>query len=239
LCKKILIMLQFKSDKLIDYSHKLSKIHKSALPNAVRFTLTDAAKDVYFNTLQKHAYKEFDVKKASFFKTFSKYKPAEGWNINNMKATAGMVKGNKPKSVASTEIAKQQYAGTIPNKSYIASDSQRNSKGLLKPSYIRAISVKPIVFSGSNYYKKAIEAKTQNKPLLIKRNNKGVLVKVKRINKGGKEPIKTEILANYESNRSIKLKDVHPFVNNAALESGRKINSFYIKNAEKQIKRIR
>ena len=56
-------MLQFDSDKLIKFSHTLSKIHKSALPNSVRFSLNDAAKDVKFKTIHTHAQKEFDVKK--------------------------------------------------------------------------------------------------------------------------------------------------------------------------------
>jgi len=222
-------MLQFKSDKLIDYSHKLSKIHKSALPNAVRFTLTDAAKDVKFNTLQKHANKEFDVKKASFFRAFSAYEPAKGWDIGNMKATVGMIKKGNPKSVASTKVGKQQYAGTIKDRSYIPYENK-------KPKYDK----KPIVTEKKGYFGKAIEADQKKVPLLVKKGKKGYLVKIKRINKKKADnPIVTEIIATYGENRDVKLKQKRPFLNNAALESGRKLNSFYIKNAQTQINRYR
>lgn len=234
-------MLHFKGDKLIDFSLKLSKMHRSALPNAVRFSLTDAAKDVKFKTLSKHANKEFDVKKASFFRAFSRFKPAQGWNISAMQSTAGMVKGTpkNSKSVASTEIGKQQFAGIVPNRAYIGAKEQRTSKGLLKSSYAKLLSIKPVVFNGDNYFEKAIEAKKAKKPLLVKKNNRGVLVKVKKIKKKKAKPIETEPIASYEKGRKADLKTKHPFVINAGLESARKMNSFYIKNARKQIERLR
>ena len=144
-------MLQFKGENLINFSHKLSKMHRSALPNAVRFTLTDAAKDVKFNTLAKHAKKEFTVRKPSFFRAFSAYKAASGFNISSMKSTAGMTKKDS-KSVASTEIGKQQYAGTVPNRAYIGTKEQRTSRGLLKKSYKDLTSIKPIVTTKEDYF---------------------------------------------------------------------------------------
>src|SRR6056297_1290897 len=231
-------MLQFTSNKLINFSHTLSKIHKAALPNAVRFTLTDAAKDIKFKTLQKSSEQQFDVSKPSFFKKFSGYRAASGYNINNMKATAGMIKGQDSKSVASTKIAAQQTAGIVKDRSYIAAEKQRGKKGTLKKSYLDMIKKAPIVYDGGNYIKSAIEAKQKNKPLLVRKNGKGVLTKVKRINK--KNPIvKTEILAGYEKDRDINLKTKRPFVINAAIESGRKLDSFFIKNAERQINRYK
>lgn len=234
-------MLQFTSDKLINFSHTLSKIHKAALPNAVRFTLTDAAKDVKFKTLQKHSEQQFDVSKPSFFKKFSGYKAASGYNINNMRATAGMIKAQDTKSVASTKIAAQQTAGIVKDRSYIAAEKQRSKSGVLKRSFITMIQLEPLVYEkgkGGNYIKTAIESKEKRKPLLVRKNGKGYLVKVKSINK--KNPvIKTEILASYEKGRDIKLTRKKPFVINAAKESGNKLNKFFIKNAERQISRYK
>lgn len=232
-------MLEFKGNSLLDFSCKLSKMHKAALPNAVRFSLNDAAKDVKFNTLQKHAKSEFDVRKPTFFKAFSGYKVAEGYDIGKMKSTVGMIKGNpkNPKSKASTQIGEQQSAGNIPNKSYVRAIEQTNNKGLLKPSYSKLVNIKPIV-SDSDFFEKAVQSRKEKKPLLVRKNNKGVLVKVRKISKKTATPITTEPIANYQKNRTVKLKTKHPFLNNASIESGKKLNKFYVKNAKKQIERF-
>ncbi len=232
-------MLQFKGNNLIAFSHTLSKLHKSALPNAIRFTLTDAAKDVKVKTLQKHSKKEFDIKNDRFFKALSGYQQATGWDIGKMKSTVGMIKGKNSKATASTQVGKQQYSGTVPHRAYIGAEEQRNAKGLLKPSYKRLTNIKPIVFDGGNYIKKAIEAKSEGKPLLVKVNNKGVLAKVKKIRKKSDKPVETEVIASYEKGRSVKLKTRHPFLINAMIESGKKLDNFYIKNAKRQIERLR
>lgn len=232
-------MLHYKGDKLIDFSHTLSKIHKSALPNAIRFSLNDSAKNVKFETLAKHANKQFDVKKPSFFRVFSKYTQANGWNINNMKATVGMIKSPDPKSVASTKIAQQQIAGTITDRAYIPAERQRNAKGLLTATYRKLRNIKPITASKEDYFEKVIEAKKTKKPLLIRKNNKGILVKIKAIKKKQANPIITESIASYEKGRSVKLKRKRPFMNNAAIESGKKIDQYFAKNAKKQIERLR
>jgi hypothetical protein len=227
----------YKGDKLIDFSHKLSRLHRSALPNAVRFTLTDSAKDVKFRTLKKHARKEFDVKKASFFSKFSGYSPAKGFDISKMKAVAGMVKGMDSKSVASTEIAQQQFAGTLHNKSYAPAKNQRTSKGLVKSSYLTERSKKPIIAEkGKSFFVGVSKARDKQRPLLIKKNNRGVLVKIGKTKKNKKIPAMTPI-ASYKENRKIELKHKHPFVNNAALESAKLLNSNFKKHAQKQIAR--
>jgi hypothetical protein len=254
-------MLQFTSDKLIDFSHKLSRIHKAALPNAVRFTLNDAAEDVKFNTLQKNANKQFDVKKPSFFRAFSRFEKAQGFNISNMKSTAGMVKSADPKSVASTEIAKQQYAGTIPNKSYIIPTTKfkgRNTSGTAKKSALKFINKKPIKFTKdtrghkfgnkkikgtglSNYIARHYVAYKENIPFLqLRSDDTGIIYKVTSFKKR-KDGIKfkREPIAVYAKGKKVKLTKKHPFVINSAKESTRKINDFFIKNATKQIQRFK
>lgn len=231
-------MLEFKSDKLVAYSLKLAKIHRAALPNAIRFSLTDAAKDVKFRTLKKHANIQFDVSQQAFFRAFSGYKPAKGFSIDKMSSVAGMIKGNpkNSKSVASTEIAQQQIAGIVHNKSYIKSSIPNK---VSNSAYRKARTQRPfIVEDGMRYVKKAFDAQKANKPLLVKKNKKGVLVKVGKISKAkGKIKIKTKPIASYKEDRSIDLKKQKPFVNNAAVESGKLLNTFFIKNAKKQIQR--
>lgn len=239
-------MLIFKGKDLIDFSFKLSRIHKAALPNAVRFSLNDAAKDVKFNTLQKHAKKEFKQKKPSFFKAFSGHQLASGYDISKMKSTAGMIKENpksplkNKKSRASTDIREQQTAGTIERKSYMFSKESRGSKGLVKKSAITFLNKKPIVSKNKKtfiFY--ANQANKTKRPLLVKKGRKGILVKVNRVLKRKGFLALTTPIASYEKDRKIKLRTRHPFVNNAAIESGKKLNNFFIKNAKAQLNRFK
>ncbi len=234
-------MLDFKTDALINYSLKLAKIHRAALPNAVRFTLTDSAKDVKFRTLGKHANKQFDVKKATFFRAFSRFDPAKGNNISKMKSTAGMIH-KSGKSVASTEIGQQQIAGTVLNKSYMAIEKGRTGRGLANAAYKKARKIKPIIAEkGKKFFPNAKKAKESNRPLLVKKNRKGYLVKVNKIRKvkgSKKREVVTTILGGYREDRKINLKKIKPFLNNAALESGKLLNSNFIKNANKQVARF-
>ncbi len=236
--------LEFKSDKLIAFSLKLTKIHRAALPNAIRFALTDSAKDVKFRTLKKQANKSFAVKKQTFFRKFSGYTPAKGFNISKMQSVAGMIKGTpkNSKSVASTEIAQQQIAGTLHHKTFMASQNQRTSKGLVKSAYLKEREKTPIVTKkGKLFFADAKRAKETKRPLLVKKNNKGILVKVGKIRKSKTEKFKREIvttpIASYRKGRKINLTDAKPFVNMAAIESAKILNMNFIKHAEKQVAR--
>ena len=236
-------MLQFKSDKLVGFSLKLAQIHRAALPNAIRNSLTEVAKDVKQKTLRKNADRVFDVKKRSFFSKFSGYKPAKGFNISRMFSIAGMTASQDPKSKASAEIGAQEYAGSVKHKTYWASQKHKTSRGLTKKSYRDARNVKPITTqAGKSFFKDAVRAKDSDKPLLIRKNGKGVLVKVKKIRKKKgvkhKKELVTDVIAGYEKGRSINLKTRRPFLSNAAKESGRKLEQMFIKHAQKQIKRF-
>ena len=195
------MLLKINSDSLVNFTYSLSKMHRAALPNAVRFTLTDIAKDVKIRTLQKHSNRQFDVSKPTFFKRYSGYEPAKGFDIKTMSSKAGMIKGNPPnaKSRATTDIGEQQHAGNVKNKSYIPAKNMRTAKGLVKSSYIKEINKKPIVVKsserGRDFIEAAIKAKDEQRPLLVKKNNKGVLRKVSRVAKKGQFPVKSTIIA--------------------------------------------
>lgn len=222
--------LEFTSDKLVGFSLKLAKVHRAALPNAIRFTLTDSAKDVKFRTLKKHANKQFDVKKQSFFRAFSAYEPAKGFNISKMKSTAGMIK-KAGKSVASTEIGQQQHAGIVHHKSYIKAQKPKVSS----KTFIDARKKKPLKTEGNNYAKTFIEALKTDTPMLVTKNKRGVLVKAVKLGKTKKKPFITKIISGYEGGRKIKLTDIRPFLNNAALESGKLLDKNFVKHAKKQV----
>jgi len=232
-------MIIYEGKNIVNFSHKLSKLHKSALPNTVRFTLTDLAKDVKTKTLLESSGEQFELRRPSFFKKFSRFNPATGFNINTMVSTVGMVKGSDSKSVASTQIGEQQTAGDVENKSYLPTPNMRTSKGLKKKKYLDEIRKRPIKTNGKNYVKNWNKAKNSGRTLLVVKNGRGVVVMPTRKLKRKKNNLQTKLIATYEKNRSIDLKQKKPFLNNAMLKSGSKLESIYIKNANRQIQRLR
>lgn len=232
-------MLSVKSKPILDFSYKLSKMHRSALPNAVRFTLNDVAKEVKKTTLLEESKKQFQVRKPTFFKKFSAWEGASGYDTNRMQSKVGMIKGNDSKSTASTQIGAQQFAGKVPKKAILPAENMRNGKGLVKPSYKRERKKKPIIAGkGKEFNESFHEAKKQNRPLLIEKNGKGVIAKAGMVLKRKINPLKLKIIASYEKGREINLKDKKPFVNNAATKSSKNMNSYFIKNANKQIEKF-
>lgn len=232
-------MIIYEGKNIIDYSHKLSKMHKSALPNTVRFTLNDLAKDVKTKTLQEESKEQFEVRKPTFFKRYSGFQQAGGYNIARMKSTVGMVKGADSKSVASTQIGEQQTAGTVENKSYLPSENMRTSKGLVKKKYLDEIKKRPIKTNGKNYAKNWAKAKKSGRTLLVVKNGRGVVVVSTRKLKRKTNNLQTRLIASYKKNRNIDLTTKKPFLNNAAIKSGQKMEMFYIRNAKRQIERLR
>lgn len=254
-------MIIYEGKGVIDFSHKLSKMHKSALPNTVRFTLNDLAKDVKVKTLQEESKDQFQVRKPTFFKKYSGFQQAGGYNIAKMQSTVGMVKGGDSKSRASTDIAQQQTAGTVPNKSFMPTKNMRTGKGLVKKEYLTKINKKPIGLKGykfghkfgnnkiagtrkSNFISRVIKAHNSNRPFLYYDGDykgEGLIFDVTRLTMNTKKEFsfKLKRIATYQENRSIRLNKRKPFVINAATEAAKKGNDYYIRNAERQFRRFR
>ncbi len=102
----------------------LKDMHRSALPNVVRFTMNDLAFHTKKDTLVKSADKFFITRSKNFFKANSGVVKAKGYNISNMNADVGMLKKNK----ASRNLKFQERGGSIPNRSFIPTNDARVSK---------------------------------------------------------------------------------------------------------------
>ena len=231
-------MLIYDSRKLVDFSYTLSRLHKAALPNAIRFTLNDSAIDMKKRTISKQANASFKVAKPNFFKVYSRFEKAKGYDIRKMQSKAGIIKSSNLNQKASTELAQQPIAGKVKHKSFRASKNMQTSKGLVKSTYKKLRKKKPITTNKANYVKDAKLSKESGRPLLIKKNNKGILVKVNSIKRKGKDRIKTTPVANYNKRGIVDLKRKRPFIENAAKESAKLLDENFIKNATKQIKRF-
>jgi hypothetical protein len=105
-------------------ANKLEKINRSAFPVAVRQTLNSAAFDLKQNTMPQITGSLFVKRKPNFFKANSKVFPAKGFEVKNMRATAGFV----GKDQAIDDLEQQEIGGRIKSRSFIALDTARVSK---------------------------------------------------------------------------------------------------------------
>ncbi|KKL54819.1 hypothetical protein LCGC14_2261580, partial [marine sediment metagenome] len=84
-------ILNVNTDKVVVFSNKLEKLHRSAFPIAIRGALNNAAFDVKKNTMPVSAEKEFTIRRKNFFKANSRVNMAKGFNVRTMQAMIGFV----------------------------------------------------------------------------------------------------------------------------------------------------
>src|ERR1035437_10094141 len=108
------MFLNINSDKVVMHTATLERLHKSALPVAIRRALNSAAYDVKTDTMPLEA-DIFIHRSPTFFKATSKVAPATGFNIQSMKSTVGFIPsaGAKESGGATKDLAEQEDSGFI------------------------------------------------------------------------------------------------------------------------------
>jgi len=222
------------TDEVIRLSNRLEKLHRSALPIAVRGTLNDAA----FEAKQKHVEKTFDkqftIRKSNFIRSHTIVnKSINTFNINQMVSEMGVIKG---KSSAGDELDKQEFGGTVSNRSFIPMDTARASKShtklVSKKFYLKNIKGKRRqMFKNQEFIKAAFKVGINGYVLF---NN--VLFQVKKLVKRGRNTlfIKLNPLYSFKKGRSINLKR-SPFIEPAGLLAAKNMGNLFAKNAQRQI----
>lgn len=120
-------ILNINSHAVADYANKLAMMHRSALPVAIRQTLTGAAADVKTNTMPNEAGR-FVKRAPTFFSSQSKFEQAKGFNVNAMRAVVGFVKSNnalKEKGGATEDLEQQDDGGAIGHRAFVPLDKAR------------------------------------------------------------------------------------------------------------------
>lgn len=228
--------LNINTDAAVKFTNKLEKLNKFALPVTINQTLNSAAFDVKQRTMLETSSNEFVNRNKNFFKATSHVDKSSGFNIRNMKATVGFRGGNSNQAVRDLEA--QENGGKIGGRSFIPIKTARVSK-----SNERTVSKK----NRLSQIKKVrnidkLNART-NKSLLFKVAHKGgvgshfiykdTLFRVEKLNKRG---IKLTPLYDYEKDRDVKVDATH-FMERASLNSGKKLEHFFITNAKRNIER--
>ena len=225
-------MVQFKADtkELAKITKALDGLHKSAFPVAARQTLNDLAFNAKKKELQKTAANNFTVRSRSFFNKFSKVEKASGLDVSKMKANMGMI-GKETENFHAQEVGGTVEHSTIPNESARISNSDK--KRVRKVNYAKGRVVRPRSQKKKDFPKNAAIAFKQNKLL----KHKGVILKIKSIKKTRKGiVIKSDAIYRDELNRNVRITGTD-FIQETAMESMKKLNRFYAKNANQRFKK--
>lgn len=243
---------------LSHYTRQLEGIRKSALPSAVRNTLNSAAFDVKGKSMPKVAKATFTQRKPNFFKANSRVEPANGGSIPALKATVGFI----PKDAAVKELEQQERGGIIGGRSFITEPEARVGKSWAKSVTAKnritaldnVINAEKVRVTANNRNKnltkkqKFIRAAIMAKKLhgnnaLVLGNSVGGVQTLSRINRiaktnNGGLNIKRTPLYTYRKDRKVRIKSTN-FMKRASLESGMKLERWFITHAEKAINSVK
>lgn len=241
------MILNINSDAAVKYTNKLEKLHKSALPNAIRATLNSAAFDVKQKTMPAKADAEFVNRQPNFFKANSRVEMAKGWDVNSMKATVGFteqgLKGGN--NYAVKDLEQQEHGGTIKGKSFIPTDEARGGSNArpVRPGN-RLSSINKIINATNkkgDLRKHFLAAAYKVGPggYVIGGLSKKILWRIDSIGRksNGRLKLSMKPIYSFKENRSIRVKATG-FMREASLLSADKMERFYAIEASKQVKRL-
>jgi len=239
------VKININTDAVVKFTDKLERIHRSALPIAIRSTLNSAAFDVKKTTMPATSKATFTNRVPNFFKANSRVEMAKGFNIREMKAIVGFVdKGLKgTNNYAVKELEQQEHGGNIEKKSFIPTDKARGGKTRAVRPGNRLSSINKVVnsYARNNPKQAFIKAAIKVGPggHVIGNFQKKIMWRIDSIDRSGtRMKIKKTPLYSYQKNRSVHVKATG-FMKEASQESANKMQKYYIREAEKQIKRLR
>lgn len=235
--------LNINTDAVVKFTNNLEKLHRSALPSAVRGSLNKAAFDMKQKTLLETTKSIFATRQSNFFKANSKVEPAQGFNLNTMQAIVGMISsGLKGNNFAVKDLEAQEDGGTIDKKSFIPLSPARTGKNpnKLVRANERLSSIKKIVDAkkaqGKNDKEKFVKSVLYagaGGAVLAKYKGKEILWRVNSLNKTAGGNFKLTALYSYRPGRKVHVKASH-FMEKSGLKSASKIEEFFIAEAERQ-----
>ena len=244
-------IININTDALVKHSARLEQLRKSALPSAVRGTLNNLAFDVKQKSMPAHAHTQFIKRSPNFFKANSRVEMATGNQINSMRSSVGFFsnnlrsdKGNPADNFAVKDLEQQEHGGKISGKSFIPLDTARTGgySTLVKPAnrLTRILPQNKLVIarnlSGDSKKQKFIKAifKAGVGGYVLGSNVMGenLLWRVESLSDNdGKKKFRLTPLYSYSKKRKVAVKETS-FMMEASMDTIKKADSFYIKQAE-------
>ena len=233
--------LNINCDAAVIFADKLERIGRSALPNAIRETLSATALHVKQKSMPGIASKTFTQRNKTFFKANSVVDFAKGKDIHTMQSVVGFnsskLKGGD--NFAVKDLEQQERGGSIAGRSFIPFNDARISKSNKKNvrANARISRIKNIVNArsqkGQSNAQKFIQAvsKAGKGGYVLGTTQRGIKILWKVNDIAGK---KLTPLYNYSKNRKVKVKKTE-FLERSAKISQRQMNRIFVENAKKQI----
>lgn len=251
------MILNVNTDAVKQYSKALDKMHRSALPVAIRGALNNAAFDVKQNTMPRSSEKAFINRSKNFFKANSRVEPANGFNVNTMKATVGFLssKLKGQNNFAVKDLEQQEGGGKIGGRDFVPLNTARSgkSKNKLVVPRNRLSAIKNVIQAAkvkSNDGRQrfiraaAIAWKLYGRNGFVLGNVRDGNVQtlsridgIRRNKSDGHIKIRRTPLYTYTDSRNVKVAGTN-FMKRASYESGLKIERYYIEQAQKQINKV-
>lgn len=242
-------LIKIDTREIFDLSTKLMDLHRAALPNAVRFTLSDLAFDVKKNTLYPALNESgMIIRNPTFFKKYSGVQKAVGWDISKMYSEAGMIpEGNAAKAVS--RLKEQDEGGKLGNRNYVPDDQARiggNRSGKVRKNNMhqRLILCGHVQWGDKQGLIRTVTRSGVEKQgrglgfVVIYGWNLYEIIGYHRVSKQHRKDdvIKLHLrkLYSYKKDRQIEVKP-HHFIEKASLLSGKKLDEIFKENAERQL----
>lgn len=239
------------------YAEKLQKLHRAAIPNAIRGTLNTAAFDVKKTTMPKQAEKAFINRSKNFFKANSTVDKATGFDTRKMQATVGFSEDklkNKSTNYAVKDLEQQEKGGKIDGRSFIPMKTARISNSETKnvKAQNRISDVRKNNFTPTNrksakskkqqFIRAALYAQSKGDGYVLGfKTSKGgrTLWKIDRISqnvKSRKLRIKARPIMNVKKGRKVNVSATH-FMKKSAILTSKKIDRIFVAEAQRQFKK--
>ena len=260
------MILNINTSAVVIFTNKLEKMHRSALPNAVRDTLNSAAFDVKQHTMLASADKFFEKRNPNFFRANSRVQKATGWDLKGMKAIVGFTPHTAQyNNEAVQELQQQEHGGTIDDRDFIPMDEARsggNATAVRPMNRLNKIrsqvgSLKNIVDASRGtkrqFVQKAMTVGAQNTSLnksgsrsvvngfiIGGMHGKKTLYRVNAIHRISRNTqVKVTPIYSFKKGRKVGIDEDTHFMQEASLKSAKKLNQFFIKEANRQFAKIK
>jgi len=241
------------SDAVVKFTNKLEQLSHTALPNIIRETLNTVALDVKQVTMPASS-NVFKHRQANFFTANSRVEFAKKThNIKDLQSEVGFsetkLKSNGFTNNSVKELEQQEHSGIIDHRTYVPLNQARvgeGNMGLVKTKF-RLSKIKDKIIYASNYPGKNSKEKFTRAAIAagvggyvvgtgLEHTFLFLIEKITKQKKPSVTNVITRKLYSVQKGRSVKVHETD-FMAKASYASEKKMESIFIKLAEKRIER--
>lgn len=236
------IQVNIDTSSFAEYTQKLRRLHRRELPLAIRNTLIDVMVETK-RLIPISAKRKFIIRNKAFFKAFTGFKKADGFDISKMNSRVGILsdKGGKGSKI-SEGLKAQEKGGTTNGRKLISTDLARtgnSNKGKVRQKNRFQNQSGFEKATKKDFIRKIYRAKKSGKNVLLKNGSKGTVFKIGELSSNrrtGKTKFNLTPIFTYRNTKKVNLRE-RGFIKEASLLASRKMPEMFVKQAEFRINR--